>query len=150
MRNVLGQEIGSIEPKELPPKIWEAVGQTFSKMEFKAIYGLFAMGIPPLGYSDEEQRRSYAKYSFLVFKRNGNLTSMFHMSSGPDIVFLPLTVGVFYEFVVDKLQDKNKKEILDKATMALLKEHHLEDCRSKYALWKLPLKILISNDINNI
>jgi len=148
VRNLIEQEIGSIEPKELPAKVWGAVGQTFSKMEFKAIYGLFTMGIPPLSYSEEEPRRSYAKYSFLVFKRNGNLSSSFHMSSGPDIVFLPLTVAVLYEFVVDKLRDKNKKDALDTSISDLLNAHHFASCRALSALGEMPIQALENNHIS--
>ena len=148
VRNCLEQEIGNVEPKELPAKLWNIVGQTLNKMESRAIYGLFLGGIPPLGYSEnEEPSRSYAKYSFLVFERSGNLTSTFHMSSGPDIAFLPLTVAILYEFVVDKLRDKNKKETLDTSITDLLNAHHQTDCRSLAALGKLPVEILASNNI---
>ncbi len=148
MRNCLEQEIGRIEPKELPTKIWDAISQTLSEMEFKAVYGLFTMGIPPLDYSEEDEpSHSFSKYSFLVFEKNNNLTSTFYMSSGPDIVFLPLTVGILYEFVVDKLKDKSKKEILDTFIINLLNAHYQTDCRSLVALNKLPVEIIIKNNL---
>lgn len=150
VRITLENCIGEIEPNLLPVRVWEAAKQTFNKMEFQAIYGLFTLGNPPLGYSIDDPSRSYAKYSFVVWEQRGHLTSRFHMSAGPDIVLLPLTVGVLYNYVADKLSDRSKKELLDKTVMDLLEAYHSEDCRSQYALWKLPVEILAKNGIGRV
>lgn len=150
IRDFLGRTIGNgnNDIKELSAEIFATVVETLNPMEQHAVEKLFFMGIPPLVYSEgEEPIRSYAKYVFLVFKKGEHLTSTFHMSMGPDIVFLPLTVAILYEFVVDKLGNKNKKQQLDGTIIDLLEAHNQFDCRSLYALSTLPVEFLIKNNI---
>jgi len=107
--------------------------------------------MPPLTfYEDEEPRHSFAKYKFLVFERSGGngLGHIFHMSAGPDIILLPLTVGILYEYVVNKLRDKGKKEKLDNSIIDLLKNHSTVDCRSMSGQTELPNKVISNNNLN--
>jgi len=144
------------KPGALTPKIYEIVFQTLSKAEQKATIGLFEiynkfLPIPPLTYSEsEEPRHSFTKYSFFVFERPSDrmLTSVFHMSAGPDIILLPITIGILYEYVVDKIQSEDKKNKLNQSIIDLLKEYEFIDCRSSYGLVILPVGILAKNEFN--
>ena len=154
VRNYLFEAIkGSYETSELGGKLYEVVFQTLSKMEKDATLGLFKsfsfLAIPPMAYSeDEEPHHSFAKYSFLVFEHNGHLTSIFHMSFGPDIILLPLTVGILYAYVANKLRSENKKGKLDRSIIDLLEAHTSIDCRSLNGLHELPIEIISKNNLN--
>jgi len=146
----------SQKPNEITPKLYEVVFQTLNQMEKDATIGLFKiynrfLPIPPLTFSeDEEPRHSFAKYKFLVFERTGDngLGNIFHMSAGPDIILLPLSVGILYEYVVNKLRDKDKKEKLDNSIIDLLKKHLVVDCRSMAGLNELPNEVISNNNLN--
>lgn len=146
----------STESNEITLKLYEVVFQTLNQMEKDATLGLFKiynrfLPMPPLTFSeDEEVRHSLAKYNFSVFKRSGgnNLGHIFHMSAGPDIILLPLTVGILYEYVLNKLRNKEKKEKLDNSIIDLLKGHSAVDCRSMAGLTELPNEVIIKNHLN--
>ena len=107
--------------------------------------------MPPMAFSEgEEPAHSFAKYKFFVFKHAGDkeLGHIFHMSAGPDIILLPITVGILYEYVLHKLQDKAKKDALDRSIIALLKEHSVIDCRSMTGQFRLPNEIIKKNHLN--
>jgi len=157
VRNFLLEEIEkSQKPNEITPKLYEVVFQTLNQMEKDATLGLFKiynrfLPIPPLTFSeDEEPSHSLAKYSFLVFERSGGngLGHIFHMSAGPDIILLPLTVGILYEYVINKLRDKDKKEKLDNSIIDLLKKHSAVDCRSMTGQNELPNEVISNNNLN--
>ena len=146
----------SQKPNEITPKLYEVVFQTLNQMEKDATLGLFKiynrfLPIPPLTFSeDEEPKHSFAKYKFLVFERSGGngLGHIFHMSAGPDIILLPLTVGILYEYVVRKLRDKGKKEKLDNSIIDLLEKHSTIDCRSMAGQNELPNEVISNNNLN--
>jgi len=151
MKEFLNKEIvnSKSDIKELSSKIHSIIMQTLNEWEKRAVGKLFFLGLPPLDFSEsEEVSRSYAKYSFLVFKRGGNLTSTFHMSAGADKIFLPLTVAVLYEYIIGKLRNKDKKEILDKTILDLLRAYDKVNCRSLEGLGKLPVEIINQNNID--
>jgi len=157
VRNFLLGEIGkSKKSNGITPKLYEVVFQTLNQMEKDATLGLFKiynrfLPMPPLTFSeDEEPRHSLAKYKFLVFERSGGngLGHIFHMSAGPDIILLPLTVGILYEYVVSKLRNKDKKEKLDNSIIDLLKGHSTVDCRSMAGQTELPNEVIIKNNLN--
>jgi len=157
VRDFLLEEIKkSQKSNEITPKLYEVVFQTLSQMEKDATLGLFKiynrfLPIPPLTFSeDEEPRHSFAKYHFGVFKRSGGngLGHIFHMSAGPDIILLPLTVGILYEYAVNKLRDKDKKDKLDNSIIDLLKKHSVVDCRSMAGQNELPNEIISNNNLN--
>jgi len=91
-----------------------------------------------------------AKYNFSVFERSGGngLGHIFHMSAGPDIILLPLTVGILYGYVVNKLRDEDRKEKLDNSIIDLLKGHSVVDCRSMAGQTELPNEVIIKNNVN--
>lgn len=157
LRNFLLEEIGkSQKANEITPKLYEVIFQTLNQMEKDATLGLFKiynrfLPMPPLTFSeDEEPRHSFAKYKFLVFERSGgnSLGHIFHMSAGPDIILLPLTVGILYEYVVNKLRDKDKKEKLDNSIIDLLKNHSVIDCRSMAGQNESPNEVISNNNLN--
>lgn len=154
VRNYLLEAIKEkYEISELGGRLYEVVFQTLNQTEKDATLGLLKtfsfIAIPPMTFSEgEEPRHSFAKYSFLVFNRGGQLGSTFHMSFGPDIILLPLTVGILYAYVVNKLRDKNKKEKLDRMIIELLEAHDSVDSRSMDALNKLPMSIISKNHLN--
>lgn len=138
------------DANELGGKLYEAIFQTLDKTEKEAVVSLFkGFSLPPTMYTEKEDPgHSFAKYSFLVFESHGQLNSTFHMSFGPDIVLLPLTVGVLYAYVVNKLRGYNKKEELDKLVIELLEAHKSVDCRSQEGLHGLPVKIINEHNLN--
>lgn len=154
VQNFLLNAIGGPEkPNTITPKLYEIIFQTLSGSEQKATIGLFQiynrfLPIPPLTYSEnEEPKHSFAKYSFFVFERpkDRNLISALHMSSGPDIILLPITVGILYEYVANKIQNEDKKRKLNQSIIDLLEEYKFINCRSPYGLVILPVAILAKN-----
>ncbi len=158
VRNFLLNAIGKRESVELMgAKLFEEVFNTLNLQEreiaikLSNIWGRgIAPGFPFLYREDKEPRHSLAKYSFLVFERSGGngLGHIFHMSAGPDIILLPLTVGILYEYVVNKLRNKDKKEKLDNSIIDLLKGHSAVDCRSMAGQTELPNEVIIKNNLN--
>ena len=132
MKEFLNKEIGASKSdiNYLPRKINDLIKQTLNKRQKHAV-DQFPMGEPPYAFTEDDVlTKSYAHYSFLVFEQVGSLTSTFHMSLGWDIIFLPLTVGILYNHVCLKLGDIDKKEILDKAILDLLRAYDHVNCRS--------------------
>ncbi|MCG2699759.1 hypothetical protein L6274_01765 [Candidatus Parcubacteria bacterium] len=157
VRNFLLEQIEKSQKfNEFTPKLYEAVFQTLNQTEKDATLGLLKiynrfLPIPPLVFSEnEEPKHSLAKYKFLVFEHAGgnSLGHIFHMSSGPDIILLPLTVGILYGYIANKLQDKNKKGKLDNSIVDLLKKHSAVDCRSMAGQNELPNEIIRNNNLN--
>lgn len=153
VRNVIRQKVvhDHFNPKELTPQIYNSVLNTLYPGEQKVVGELYINGIPPLTYKDEkdwEPLRANAKYSFLVYERKGKIVDDFHMSFGPDIILLPITVGILYEYVIDKINDKSKRNKLDDAISDLLEAHNQVDCRSLRVFMKLPEEVLFKNDVN--
>lgn len=156
VRNFLLEQIKeSNKPNEITPRLYEVIFQALSQTEKNVTLDLFrtysrVLPIPPLTFSeDEEPSHSFAKYNFLVFERTGGngLSHIFHMSTGPDIILLPLTVGILYEYVTNKLRDKDKKEKLDNSIIDLLKKHSVVDCRSIAGQTELPNEIIGNNNL---
>lgn len=152
VKQFLLDNVGKQETFEaLPGKIYELVFATLSSDERRASTTFFLLGFPPVVYTDSEKpRRSLSRYTFTVFRSralNGQLASHFQMSLGPDKVLLPLTLSFFYQLVVDKLQDEQKREVLDRATVQLLESYGTVDCRAFSSLYQLPARIVESSGL---
>lgn len=157
VRNFLLSNAGKQKSTKLMgAELFEKVFNTLTLQERDAVVKLsriwgqgIAPGLPFLYSEDEEPRHSFAKYKFLVFERPGGkgLGHIFHMSAGPDIILLPLTVGILYEYVVSKLRDKDKKEKLDNSIIDLLEGHSVIDCRSMAGLTELPNEVIRNNNL---
>jgi len=143
----------SQKPNEIAAKLYEAVFKTLNPVEQDATIKLFKIysrftSLPPLTYSeDKEPSHSYAKYSFYVIKSGRGLTSIFHMSAGPDKILLPLTVGILYEYVVDKVRNREKKEKLDRSIIDLMEGYNSVDCRSREGFSMLPAEIVKKHNL---
>lgn len=143
----------SQKPNEIAAKLYETVFKTLNPLEQDAaiklfkIYSRFTSG-PPLTYSEaKEPSHSYAKYSFYVIESGSRLTSIFDMSAGPDVILLPLTIGILYEYVADKIRNKDKKEKLDRSIIDLLEGYNSVDCRSREGFSRLPVEIVKKNNL---
>jgi len=150
VRNFLLNTINKSEKTDrITSKLFYEMLETLTQMERHAVYGLFEA--PPMIYfENEEPKHSFAKYDFLVFERAGGngLGHIFHMSAGPDIILLPLTVGILYDYVMNKLRNKDKKEKLDNSITDLLKKHSGVDCRSMAGQNELPNEVISNNNLN--
>ncbi|MDD5547348.1 MAG: hypothetical protein PHN74_00385 [Candidatus Pacebacteria bacterium] len=143
----------SEKPKEITVKFYKSIFHTLSQAEQNAVAALFRpfsfLPTPPLTYSEnEEPKHSFAKYSFLIFKIGNQLVANFHMSYGPDIILLPLTCGILYEYITNTIRNKDKKEKLDQSIIDLLEAYKFIDCRSFEGLRELPVKIINKNNLN--
>lgn len=154
MKKLLPLEIESNETKRLSTQnIYQAVLKTLNENEREVADTLFFTGVAPLLCPDNaKQSKVLTDYSFVVFKQGMELRTIFNMSAGPDIVLLPLTVGIFYEFIVSRLRDKSKKELINNIIMQLLASYEANDCRSITANIQLPNRILSENkiDVDNL
>lgn len=149
MRELLLKEIWNDKDEPATQKIYKVILNTLSQNERDAIGKLFLLGMPPLFYSTtEDVTKSYAKYSFSVIKNNEELRTVFNMSVGPDKILLPLTVGIFYEFIMNTLGDKGRVELLNYIIIKLLKSYEFSDCRSLTDNIRLPNEILRQNNIS--
>lgn len=139
----------SIEEHKFAEKIYGTIFNTLNPVERDASYQLFLFHMPPHGYSEDKSfiaptlqnlnhitqgNRLFAKYSLRILEQNGLLFSYFDMSEGPDVIFLPITVGIFYWYVVDKIRNKENKKRLDRIILDLLQEYTSTDPRSDKAI----------------
>lgn len=127
--------------------IYQAIYVTLNAEERFAVQKVFFPNMflsPPFSYSEEKEPKfSLAKYDFYVFMNMEEIfTSIFNMSFGADIILLPLTVGILYEFTNDKLKDKKKKEVLDYLIVLLLEGYDKISCRSIAGFISLPNEVI--------
>lgn len=153
IRSMMGNKQEGID--EFLQKVYQSIFSTLNEKEKNAITKLgpsfFLLGYLPVPASEE----TYAKYKLVIAESKGRIGHLFHLSFGPDIIFLPLTVPIFYTFITDALRDKHKKDKLDKCILDLLVAYNLIDykssnnscCRSLEGLHVLPIKILKQNNI---
>lgn len=148
VRDLLRDAIrNSQQPREITERLYETAVGTLNSLERNVVGKLFRLD-PPLTFSEDEQPRSPgAKYAFLVSGRGGVVRSTFHMSGGADMILLPLTVGVLYEYVVSKIRTADQKAKLDQSIVDLLEAHKAVDCRSRKGLSTLPCEIIEKNSI---
>lgn len=124
--------------------LYEAALSTLSDDERQAAQQLFMKGIPPIVIIEgKKPARSFAKYSFLVFVRQGELYGNFHMSAEADIVLLPITLGTLYDFVAAKVTGRNKI-LLRNGIIGLLDVQEEHGCRSVLQMHQQPMEILSS------
>lgn len=147
------------DPHIISSEVFESVFQTFTPKERNAIERLFTLPVHhlpfhsvfPFHYSEGEPDSKFDKifinqYNFFVYQKRGRLRTFFKMSIGPDKVLLPNMVGLFYEYVMDKVTDENKNK-LHGIIQALLDAYDTVDCRSLNSL-ALPSELLRTRGIN--
>lgn len=124
--------------------LYEAALSTLSDAERQAARELFMMSIPPIIITEgKTPARSFAKYSFLVFVRHGELYGNFHMSAGADIVLLPIMLGTLYDFVVERVTGRNKT-LLRNGILPLLEMQEEQGARSILAMHRQPIDVIQS------
>jgi len=154
VRSMMGNE--SAGRDDFLQKVYRSIFETLNEKEKDAVTKL-GPSFYLLGYLQvPTPEKTYAKYKLVIAENKGHIGHLFHLSFGPDIIFLPLTVPIFYAFITDMLKDKHKKDKLDKCILDLLVAYNLIDyktsndscCRSLEGLHVLPIKILKQNHIN--
>jgi hypothetical protein len=145
VRQALRDEVqNNIDSPTLPLRLFEAANSTLAQGEKEAVRQLFTVGIPPSTFTEgKEPAHSLAKYSFLIFLRNGEPYGNFHMSFGPDIVLLPITLGVLCSFVASKVTGRNKT-LLQNGIIALLDLQEEHGSRSMLGMHQQPVDVIRS------
>lgn len=124
--------------------IYKTAFLTLSEAEQKAVMGLFFMGIPPLTFSEDDKvNYKMAEYTIRISPK---LAIYFLMSAGPDIILLPLTLANLYEYVMEKIEDKKKKDLAVELTKQLLEGYDTVNCKSNEGLM-LARDLLLKNGI---
>lgn len=145
VRQALREEIQKdIDSSTLPYRLFEAAYSTLTQGEKEAVRQLFTMGIPPSTFTEgKEPAHSLAKYSFLIFLHHGEPYGNFHMSFGPDIVLLPITLGILCSFVTSKVTGRNKT-LLQNGIIALFDLQEEHGSRSMLAMHQQPMDVIRS------
>jgi hypothetical protein len=133
-------------PAQLASALFETVHGTLNQNEKRAVAGLFSFpNLPPLTYTDEATPSAkLARYTLTTYKAGDIWSLDFHMSTGPDIVLLPITVGLLYHYVSDKIEDNNKP-VLNNCISQFLAEQQSSDCRSHRDATRIPNTIIANN-----
>jgi hypothetical protein len=125
----------------------ETVHATLNQKEKGAVVGLFSFrNLPPLTYTEGTNTGAkMAQYTLTTYKRGDRWSIDFYMSAGPDIILLPITVGILYEYVSDKI-GAEYRAVLDSCISQLLAAQELSDCRSARNATRLP-NMVIANKL---
>jgi len=150
LNNEIGKEIKDYQ--ELSLKISDLIIPTLNEFERQAFNSIFRMGrLPYCFYEDKKLvSKPLAHFSFLVYGDKEVLMANFHMSTGPTIVLLPLTVTILYCYVVHKLTNKGNKDVLDKSVLDFINLYDTAYCRSMIKWPVLPNAIIKQNKIEYV
>ena len=111
--NCLAENLRAIDgPEQLGRLLLAAVRPTFSPTEEKAFVRLHRYGNQvPLTYSDiAPYGRTLVKYSMITYKRGFQWEIDLRLSlMSFEVVFLPATVAVLFDYVSDKIGEENKE-----------------------------------------
>ncbi|ADI02372.1 hypothetical protein [Syntrophothermus lipocalidus] len=115
------------------------VFKTFTEEEKSAVIKLFS-GMSPLLLTQDinKIKKPSFKYSLEVFRTDNDVISGFRLSVGPDKILLPLTVSLFFEYVVKHFRDERSVERIMNALKELMDYYEHHDCRSKGSLFIAP------------
>jgi len=117
-------------PAELAGSLLRTVRATLNQRENDALAGLFRDSfLPPLVYSEGITSMSkIARHTMMIYKR-GDLWSIdLRISFAMSTFLFPLTVGILYHYVSDKV-GYEKKEVLDSCIMQVLTSQGTSDFR---------------------
>ncbi len=131
---------------QLAGVLLETVHATLNQNEKGAVAGLFSFrNLPPLTYAvGTYSGPRMAQYTLTTYK-TGDLWSIdFYMSAGPDIVLLPIAVGILYHYVSDKIGAENRT-VLNTCVSQLLAVQESSDCRSARGATRLPNMVIAKN-----
>jgi len=104
---------------EFSNEIYDVIYNTLNDQEKSAVHGLFFLGVPPIYYSNEKSDARYGKYEFRINGTDGGYGHVFIMSPGADVILLPLTLGLFYQYIYDKLNHNDKLIFIKKVSKYL-------------------------------
>ncbi len=98
-------------PNQLTSDILQAVYRTFTKMEKSAFDDQFKYPLlPPTIYAEDlgdvDSIEGIGQYTFGMFKKSGCWQCDLQISLGFNLVLLPLTVGLLYNYVTDRITDE--------------------------------------------
>ena len=118
-------------PDQLATLLLYAVRETLTPTERDAFAELFRYpNTPPLSYAEGTPSGSkMAKYSMTTYKTGNHWEVDPRISLGMDIVLLPITVGLLYHYVSDKIGDENMV-LLDSCITQFLAVLESSDFRS--------------------
>lgn len=132
---------GEVHYKEYP-YLHEAVNveifKTLTDDEKNAVLGIFwgITPMPPLYLTEDISclRKPVFKYSLEIFNSGNDISHKFHMPKSPDIILLPLTVTLFFEYVQGQFMDENSTTKMLTAILELLDYYKSNDCRNFQSL----------------
>jgi len=132
---------------QLAGVLFETVHATLNQNEKNAVAGLFSFrNLPPLTYAEGTNAGArIAQYTVTTYKTGDRWSIDFYMSAGPDIVLLPITVGILYQYVFDKI-GADYRTVLNSCISELLTAQELSDCRSAQNATRLP-NMVIANKL---
>lgn len=143
--------INQSNPADVALHLSEAAYSTLSAAEQQAFNEFFRVGpipvgLPPFSFTEnEEPENSIAKFSFHIFRQNNELFGNFFMSTfSPNLILLPITLGILYALVESKLAKRNKNALRN-GILTLLEKQEEEGCRSVTLMRSQPLEVF--NDL---
>lgn len=133
--------------KIITEKIFAEVWKTFNNKEQDAFIHLFPLGIPPLTYIKDKKeiqnKNPLASYELRVSGQK-RLGTNFQMSLGPDIILLPMLLGILFEYIMDNIHDTEKEEKLKQAVIRMIIEFEEQNPRDLKTFINLPNEIIES------
>jgi hypothetical protein len=137
-------------PGQLATVLLQTINTTLNPQEKDAVEGLLLKypNRPPLTYIEGTPIGSkIAKYTFITYKKGDRWLPGLHMSFWLNNILFPITVGVLYNYVADKLiaDDKN---LLDSCITRFLAALESSDYRStREGAWALVANRIITENL---
>ena len=123
----------SAPPDQLASVLLEIVRASFDKTQKATFADLFKYPkLPPLTYVENEgdidRIERVGRYVVTIYKRRGRWLQDLQVSAGLDIILLPITVGILYHYVTDKIGVENRA-VLDTCISELIMGQASSNCR---------------------
>jgi hypothetical protein len=125
----------SAPPDQLASVLLETVRASFDKIENAAFADQFKYPkLPPIFVEHEpatdriDRIELIGRYAVTIFKRGGRWLDDLQVSRGFDIVLLPITVGILYQYVTDRIGAQNRT-LLDTCISELITEQAFSNGR---------------------
>lgn len=136
-------------PGQLAKLLLQAIVATLNQREKDAFAGLFSFpNCPPLTYIEGAPTGSeMGKYTLITYTKANLWVADLRVSFWLNTILFPITVGVLYNYVADKLSD-NDKALLDSCIMQLLAAQESSDYRStREGAWSLAANRIIAENL---
>jgi hypothetical protein len=150
VRQVLTDHLQGLEsPDQLAPAILEVVKASLGKGEKAAFDGQFKYPqLPPTMYveagEDIDRVERVGQYIFRIYKKRDQWLDDLQVSLGLDTVLLPITVGLLYHYVTDKIPSENRT-VLDACIAELLASQASSNFRSLKDATQTVNKVIAEN-----